>query len=70
MIELLPGTTPIYKIPYRMATLELAKLKEYIKELLKKGFIYPSSSPWGAPIIFCPEEGWYSTVVRGLPYPK
>jgi hypothetical protein len=37
--ELLPGTAPIYKSPYRMATLELAKLKEHIKELLEKGFI-------------------------------
>jgi hypothetical protein len=35
-----------------MATLELAELKEQIKELLKKGFIHPSSSPWGAPVIF------------------
>jgi hypothetical protein len=36
VIELMSGTTPIYKSPYRMATLELAKLKEHIKELLKK----------------------------------
>jgi hypothetical protein len=35
-----------------MATPELAKLKEHIKELLEKGFIHPSSSPWGAPVIF------------------
>jgi hypothetical protein len=48
MIELKPGTTPIYKTPYRMATPELAKLKEHIKELLEKLFIHPSSSPWGA----------------------
>jgi hypothetical protein len=52
MIELKPDTTPIYKTPYRMATPELAKLKEHIKELLEKGFIRPSSSPWGAPMIF------------------
>jgi hypothetical protein len=52
VIELKPGTTPIYKTPYRMATPELAELKEYIKELLEKEFIYPSSSPWGAPVIF------------------
>jgi hypothetical protein len=45
---LMPGTTPIYKRPYRMATQELAELKEHIKELLEKGHIYPSSSPWGA----------------------
>jgi hypothetical protein len=35
-----------------MATPDLAKLKEHIKELLEKGFIRPSSSPWGAPVIF------------------
>jgi hypothetical protein len=46
VIELKPGTTPIYKTPYRMATPELAELKEHIKELLEKGFIHPSSSPW------------------------
>jgi hypothetical protein len=52
VIELKPGTTPIYKTPYRIATLELAELKENIKELLEKGFIHPSLSPWGAPVIF------------------
>jgi hypothetical protein len=39
-----------------MATLELAKLKEHIKELLEKGFIHPSSSPWGALVIFVPKK--------------
>jgi hypothetical protein len=52
VIELKPGTTPIYKTPYRMATPELAELKEHTKELLEKGFIHPSSSLWGAPVIF------------------
>jgi hypothetical protein len=52
VIELKPGTSPIYKTPYRMATLELVELKEHIKELLEKGFICPSSSPWGALVIF------------------
>jgi hypothetical protein len=51
-IELMPSTTPIYRAPYRMATLELAKLKEHIKELLEKGFIHPSLSLWGTPAIF------------------
>jgi hypothetical protein len=45
VIELKPDTSPLYKTPYRMATLELAELKEHIKELLEKGFIRPSSSP-------------------------
>jgi hypothetical protein len=56
VIELKPGTTPIYKIPYRMATSELAELKEHIKKLLEKGFIRPSSSPWGATVIFVPKK--------------
>jgi hypothetical protein len=56
VIELKPGTTPIYKTPYRMAIPELAELKEHIKKLLEKGFIRPSSSPWGAPVIFVPKK--------------
>jgi hypothetical protein len=56
VIELKPGTAPIYKTPFRMTTLELAELKEHIRELLEKGFIYPSSSPWGAPVIFVPKK--------------
>jgi hypothetical protein len=56
VIELKPSTTPIYKSPYRMATPELAELKEHIKELLEKGFIHPRSSPWGAPVSFVPKK--------------
>jgi hypothetical protein len=52
VIELKPGTSPIYKTPYRMATPELVELKEHVKELLVKEFSRPSSSPWGAPMIF------------------
>jgi hypothetical protein len=56
VIELKPGTTPIYKTPFRMTTPELAELKEHIRELLEKGFIRPSSSPWEAPVIFVPKK--------------
>jgi hypothetical protein len=56
VIELKPGTAPIYKTPYRMATPELVKFKEHIKELLEKGFIRRCSSPWGAPVIFVPKK--------------
>jgi hypothetical protein len=56
VIELKPGTAPIYKTLFRMTTPELAELKEHIKELLEKGFIHPSSSPWGAPVIFVPKK--------------
>jgi hypothetical protein len=52
VIELKPSTAPIYKTPFRMTTPELAELKGHITELLEKGFIFPSSSPWGAPVIF------------------
>jgi CxxC motif-containing protein len=51
-----PGTSPISKTPYWMATPELVELKEHIKELLEKGFICPSSSSWGAPVIFVPKK--------------
>jgi hypothetical protein len=50
VIELKPSTAPIYKTPFMMTTPELAKLKQHI-ELLEKGFLYPSSSLWGAPVI-------------------
>jgi hypothetical protein len=56
VIELKPGTTPIYKTPHRMATPELAELKEHIKELLEKEFIHPSSSLWGTPVVFVPKK--------------
>jgi hypothetical protein len=52
LIELLPETTPISKRPYRIGVDELEELKKQIKELQEKGFIHPSSSSWGAPIIF------------------
>jgi hypothetical protein len=51
-IELFPGTTPISRRPYRMPPNELAKLKVQLNELLKKGLICPSLSPWGCPAIF------------------
>ena len=52
IIDLLPGTGPIAKRPYRMATDELKELKEQLRELQEKGYIRPSSSPWGSPVLF------------------
>ena len=52
IIELLPRTTPIAKRPYRMGVNELEEFKKQIMELQGKGFIRPSLSPWGAPVIF------------------
>jgi hypothetical protein len=51
-IELQPGTAPISKRPYRMPPAELAELKKQLQELLNKGFIRPSTSPWGCPALF------------------
>jgi hypothetical protein len=51
-IDLLPDTQPISIPPYRMAPAELKELKEQLKDLLDKGFIRPSKSPWGAPVLF------------------
>nr|GFD44954.1 putative nucleotidyltransferase, ribonuclease H [Tanacetum cinerariifolium] len=51
-IELIPGAEPISKAPYRMAPVELKELKDQLQELLKRGFIRPSVSPWGAPVLF------------------
>ncbi|XP_073051321.1 uncharacterized protein [Primulina eburnea] len=50
VIDIVPGTTPISKAPYRMAPTKMKELKSQLQELLDKGFIRPSSSPWGAPL--------------------
>lgn len=52
VIDLLPGTAPISKRPYRMAVEELKELKKQLTELQEAGYIRPSSSPWGAPVLF------------------
>ncbi|CAA0832795.1 Uncharacterized mitochondrial protein AtMg00860, partial [Striga hermonthica] len=51
-IDLIPGAGPVSKAPYRMAPKELQELKTQIQELLRLGFIRPSVSPWGAPVLF------------------
>jgi hypothetical protein len=51
-IELLLGTQPVHKAPYRMAPIELRGLKEQLQELLDRGFIHPSVSPWGTAVLF------------------
>ena len=51
-IDVVPGATPASITPYRMAPLELKELKLQLQELLEKGFIRPSVSPWGAPVLF------------------
>ncbi|RVW40482.1 Transposon Ty3-G Gag-Pol polyprotein [Vitis vinifera] len=51
-IDLVLGTGPMSKAPYRMAPVELKELKVQLQELLDKGFIRPSVSPWGTPVLF------------------
>ncbi|XP_028066841.1 uncharacterized protein LOC114269677 [Camellia sinensis] len=51
-IELQAGTAPISLTPHRMAPAELRELKTQLQDLLEKGFIRPSTSPWGAPVLF------------------
>nr|GFB72406.1 putative reverse transcriptase domain, aspartic peptidase domain protein [Tanacetum cinerariifolium] len=51
-IDLIHGTKPILKAPYRMAPFELKELKEQLQKMLENGFIRPSVSPWGAPVLF------------------
>ena len=52
VIELVPGAKPVSRTPYRMASAELKELKIQLQELLDLGFIRPSFSPWGAPVLF------------------
>ncbi|XP_074291100.1 uncharacterized protein LOC141617866 [Silene latifolia] len=51
-IDLVPGTGPIAKAPYRMAPSELKELRIQLDDLIEKGFIRPSASPWGSPVLF------------------
>ncbi|GJU27679.1 putative reverse transcriptase domain-containing protein [Tanacetum coccineum] len=51
-IDLIPGATPVARAPYRLAPSEMKELAKQLQELTDKGFIRPSSSPWGAPVLF------------------
>nr|GFA35891.1 putative reverse transcriptase domain-containing protein [Tanacetum cinerariifolium] len=51
-IDLVPGAAPVARAPYPLAPSEMKELAEQLKELSDKGFIRPSSSPWGAPVLF------------------
>ena len=56
-IMLHPGTSPISMTPHRMAPVELQELRVQLKELLDKGYMRPSTSPWGAPVLFAKKKG-------------
>ncbi|GJU44564.1 hypothetical protein Tco_1201830, partial [Tanacetum coccineum] len=51
-IHLVPGVAPVARSPYRLAPSEMQELSNQLQELSDKGFIRPSSSPWGAPVLF------------------
>ena len=52
LIQLEPRTAPVSKPPYKMAPPELEEMKKQLTSLLEKGYIRPSSSPWGCPTLF------------------
>ncbi|WMV07899.1 hypothetical protein MTR67_001284, partial [Solanum verrucosum] len=66
-IDLLPNTQPISIPPYRMAPAELKKLKEHLKDLLDKGFIRPSISPYGAPVLFVKRKHVFQLAYSYIP---
>ncbi|GJV57520.1 putative reverse transcriptase domain-containing protein [Tanacetum coccineum] len=51
-IDLIPGVAPVARVPYRLAPSKMKELSDQLQELFDKGFIRPSSSPWGAPVLF------------------
>ncbi|XP_071913986.1 uncharacterized protein [Coffea arabica] len=76
-VDLVPGTTPISKTPYRMAPTELKELKVQLQDLLERGFIHGSESPWGAPlqgvVVFSKldlRQGYYQLRIRKEDVPK
>ena len=56
-IELHPGTLPISMTPHRVAPVELQEIRVQLQELLDKGFIRPSTSPWGASVLVAKKRG-------------
>ena len=63
-IDVVSDTTLISMPSYRMACAELKELKEQLQELLNKGFIRPSTSPWSTPVLFVKKKGWYTSIVH------
>nr|GFB69269.1 putative reverse transcriptase domain-containing protein [Tanacetum cinerariifolium] len=63
-IDLVPGVAPVARAPYRLVPSEMKELAEQLKELSNKGFIRPSSSPWGAPVLFVKKkDGSFRTCI-------
>ncbi|GKA38012.1 hypothetical protein Tco_0724577, partial [Tanacetum coccineum] len=56
-IDLIPGVAPAAQAPYRLAPSKMKELSDQLQEFSDKGFIRPSSSPWGAPALFVKKDG-------------
>ncbi|GKF83307.1 hypothetical protein Tco_0244963 [Tanacetum coccineum] len=64
-IDLVPGAAPIARAPYRLAPSEIKELSKQLKELSDKGFIRPSFSPWGAPVLFVKKKYGSFRIFKG-----
>ncbi|GKF55641.1 hypothetical protein Tco_0165981 [Tanacetum coccineum] len=63
-INLIPGVAPVARVPYRLAPSEMNELSDQLQDLSDKGFIRPSSSPWGAPVLFVKKkDGLFRTCI-------
>nr|GEV07047.1 putative reverse transcriptase domain-containing protein [Tanacetum cinerariifolium] len=58
-IDLIPGAAPVARAPYRLAPSEIQELSDQLQELADRGFIRPSTSPWGAPVLFVKNKDRY-----------
>ncbi|GKD74566.1 putative reverse transcriptase domain-containing protein [Tanacetum coccineum] len=65
-IDLVPGAAPVARAPYRLAPSEMRELSVQLQDLLEKGFIRPSSSPWGAPVLFVKKKDGYFRMISQL----
>ncbi|GJS84460.1 putative reverse transcriptase domain-containing protein [Tanacetum coccineum] len=65
-IDLVPGAAPVARAPYRLAPSEMKELSEQLQELSDKGFIRPSSSPWGAPVLFVKKKDGSFQIIDDL----
>ncbi|GJY31125.1 putative reverse transcriptase domain-containing protein [Tanacetum coccineum] len=66
-IDLVPGAAPVARAPYRLAPSEMEELSTQLQELSDKGFIRPSSSPWGAPVLFVKKKDGSFRMIKRVP---
>ncbi|GKA35013.1 putative reverse transcriptase domain-containing protein [Tanacetum coccineum] len=65
-IDLVPGAAPVARAPYRLAPAEMQELSAQLQELSDRGFIRPSSSPWGAPVLFVKKKDGSFRMIKSL----